>query len=232
MTIDDTAHSWNFTPSGAIEVQKRLAGRIVAVGMPPRLDLVAGIDLAFDKKTALGFCAVIVVRYPSMEAVEEVTVSGEVTFPYVPGLLSFREGPLIERAYNMLAKKPDCIIFDGQGIAHPRRLGIASHLGLVLGVPSIGCAKSRLYGTHDEPGTERGDRAYLRDPRGEVLGIVLRTRRGVKPVFVSPGHLVGVDEAAAILLSCAGKYRVPEPTRLADIRVEAYKKVEMNRCNR
>ncbi len=230
MTTDETAHSWSFTPSEAIALQKRLAAGVVAAGRPPRLGLVAGIDLAFDKKSSLGFCAALVFSYPSLEPVEEAVVSGEMDFPYIPGLLSFREGPLIIRAYNMLVKKPDCIIFDGQGIAHPRRLGIASHLGLILGVPSIGCAKSKLYGAYEEPGVERGERTYLRGLGGDVLGIVLRTRRCVKPVFVSPGHLVGVDEAAEIVLSCAGKYRVPVPTRLADIRVGTYKKEVMGRC--
>lgn len=227
---EDIAHSWRCTPAEAIAIQKRLSGRVVIGGRPAKLDFVAGVDLAFEKARGLGFCVIIIFEFPSMNIVEERCAADTVAFPYIPGLLSFREGPLILQAYNMLEKKPECIIFDGQGIAHPRRLGIASHLGLLLDVPSIGCAKSRLYGRFEELAPGKGARAPLVDDAGGQVGVVLRTRTGVKPVFVSPGHRVGVEEAADIVMACAGRYRVPEPTRLADIRVEKFKRDMLDTC--
>lgn len=227
----DIAHPWDCTPVEAIEIQRRLAVKVIVGGGPGKIDSIAGIDLAFEKSRNLGFCAILVLEFPSLRVIEERCVAGEIAFPYVPGLLSFREGPLIMKAYNMLDKKPGCIMCDGQGIAHPRRLGIASHMGLVLGVPSIGCAKSRLFGRHEEPGPERGAKSFLSDDKGVPVGLVLRTRKGVKPVFVSPGHRVGIEEAGDIVMACAGRYRVPEPTRLADIRVENYKREYLRTCS-
>jgi deoxyribonuclease V len=156
--------------------------------------------------------------------VEVRTGWDKISFPYVPGLLSFREAPLIISVFKTVEAVPDCIIFDGQGIAHPRRFGIASHVGLILGIPSIGCAKSRLYGLHEEPGSDCGSRSRLVDAHDQPIGVVLRTKKNVQPVFVSPGHLIGIEESADIIMECRDGYRIPAPTRLAHIRVGEYKR--------
>jgi deoxyribonuclease V len=154
-------------------------------------------------------------RYPELEIVEQHVVEGDVTFPYVPGLLSFREIPLLSRALERIEAAPDLLLIDGQGYAHPRRLGIASHVGLLAGVPTIGCAKSRLCGEHEEPGPARGSTAELRDG-GEVIGTVLRTRDGVKPLYVSVGHVISLESAVEWVLRLAARVRLPEPIRVAD----------------
>ncbi len=225
LTINQAlSHPWEVTPAEAITIQNDLAGRVSVQGKPSPLARVAGIDVAFDKMRGLAFCAVIVLSFPGLEIVEERYASMPVKFPYVPGLLSFREGPVILKTLAACEHRPDLLIFDGQGIAHPRGLGIASHIGLLLDMPAIGCAKSRLYGEYDEPAPEKGSRSSLVAKDGTVLGTVLRTRDNVRPVFVSPGHRVGFDEAADIMLELTGPYRVPVPTRMADIRVGEYKR--------
>ncbi len=207
-------------------MQKELAGSLVIRGMPGELKLLAGVDIAIRKNEQKAYCGIIVFSYPDLEVVEEAFLQGDLLFPYVPGLLSFREGPLFLETYRTLKVKPDLIVFDGQGIAHPRKLGIASHMSLFIGKPTIGCAKSRLYGTYEEPGNNRGDRSYLLDRDGVPIGIVLRTRDRTKPVFISPGSGIGIDESAVIMERCCGKYRIPIPTREAHIRVGYYKKKE------
>ncbi|HDP79917.1 MAG TPA: endonuclease V [Spirochaetes bacterium] len=217
-------HSWNVSIAEAVDIQKKLASRIITRGCPEKIERVAGVDLAFSKKDSLGFCSIIIFSYPGLEALEEVDCAGEVTFPYVPGLLTFREGPLFLKTFSRVTYLPDLIFFDGQGVAHPRRVGIASHMGLWLDIPSIGCAKSRLFGTYREPATGKGAFSYLLDNEGNAIGAVVRTREGVKPVFVSPGHLVGVDESVRLALECTGPWRVPVPTRAADIAVAKFKR--------
>lgn len=210
-------HSWDLPPKKAIEIQRDLAHRIVTCGGSQRVRTVAGCDLGFtgDGKEAVA-CA-IVYRYPSLEEIERLYVKAKVAYPYIPGLLSFREGPILEKLFVKMVQIPDVILFDGQGIAHPRRLGIASHMGLLLGVPTIGCAKSRLCGVHDEPGPEVGDWAKLADEKtGDVMGAVLRTRKGVKPIFISAGHMISLTRSIEIVLGCLDKTRIPKPTREAD----------------
>lgn len=217
-------HSWDVSIKEAISIQKELAQKVIAQGRPEIIEIIAGIDISYDKDSNLCFCTIVMLNYSNMEIISINHVYDDICFPYVPGLLSFREGPIIIKAYESLSVKPDIILFDGQGIAHPRRLGIASHIGIYLGVPSIGCAKSRLYGTYKEPGIKVGSREYLYDRNGQTIGVVLRTKANVRPVFVSPGHLVGVDESAQIVMSCVRGYRLPQPTRLADADVGKYKK--------
>lgn len=217
-------HPWDITSREAIALQKKLASKIITRGRPLKLEHIAGVDIAFDKSQNIGFCAIIIFKFPSLDIAEEITGWGKLAFPYVPGLLSFREAPLILKVMKNLSIIPDCIIFDGQGIAHPRGFGIASHIGLLLGLPSIGCAKSRLYGSYEEPAMEKGAKSYIVDSNNIQIGIVLRTKRNTRPVFVSPGHLVGIEEAADIVLSCADGYRIPAPTRLAHIHVGEYKR--------
>jgi len=178
--------------------------------------LVAGADISYDRGSHRYFAAVVLLALPGLAVVEEATARGKSPFPYIPGLLSFREGPLLLRAFARLRRRPDLALFDGHGIAHMRGIGIASHLGLLLDVPSIGCAKSRLVGEHDEPGPKVGDWTPLRY-EGRRVGAVLRTRKGTKPIFVSIGHRVGLPQAIRWTLACGGGYRVPEPTRRAHL---------------
>ena len=204
-------------------MQRRLAPKIVQRGLPRNTRLVAGVDCAFSRDGDYCLAAVVLWDVVDKRVVEERTARRKLRFPYVPGLLTFREGPAALAALGKLREKPDVLMFDGQGIAHPRRFGIASHVGLIIGIPSVGCAKSRLTGTHRQVGERRGNNVHLVDD-GEVIGVVLRTRDGVRPVFVSPGHLCDLDSARSLTLRCATGYRLPEPTRLADQRVAAYKR--------
>lgn len=205
-------HQWNLSAKEAILLQKKLAGKVVRKGLLGRVERVAGIDASF--KGNLVQAAVVVVDFPGLKPVEVATSSSKASFPYIPGLLSFREGPVVLDALEKLSAVPDLLIFDGQGIAHPRRLGIASHIGLLLDMPAVGCAKSRLCGQHKEPGPDRGSHTPLVD-KGETIGAVLRTRSRVKPVFVSIGHRVDLKTSIEVVLSCCKGFRLPETTRLA-----------------
>jgi deoxyribonuclease V len=199
----------------AVELQRELAEKVVLGDCLPRpVRTVAGVDVSYEKHGELFFAGVVVLSLPEFQVIEEVTASGRVTFPYIPGLLSFRELPVILDAFRALRTAPEAILVDGQGIAHPRGLGIASHLGLWLNLPTVGCAKSRLCGEHPEPGCKRGDMAPLL-VGGARAGVVLTTRDGVKPLYISPGHLTDIDSAARLTLACCARYRMPEPTRLA-----------------
>ena len=210
-------HDWNLTPRNAIALQRELAARVVARGDPREaaVHLVAGCDVAFEKARDRAVGAVVVLRYPDLSVVERVVVESSMVFPYVPGLLSFRETPLLARAFERLEHAPDLVMVDGHGYAHPRRFGIACHIGVLLGVPTIGIAKSRLVGEDGSVAAPRGSRADLVDA-GEVIGSLLRTRDGVRPVYVSVGHRIALDAAERWVLRCARGYRLPEPTRLAD----------------
>jgi deoxyribonuclease V len=207
-------HSWDMTPAEARELQKALAARVDASTPLGPWETVAAADVSYNKYSEWLYAAVVVVRAGTFELVERVGVVGKATFPYVPGLLSFREAPVVLEAFRKLKARPDVVLCDGHGIAHPRRLGLACHLGLWLELPTIGCAKSRLCGTYDEPGPERGDRSPLVD-RGEVVGAVVRSRSRVSPLFVSPGHRCDLESAVAVTLDTAVKYRLPVPARMA-----------------
>lgn len=208
-------HRWPRTPCAAVALQHTLRSRVRTAGGPRRVRLVAGADLAYDPRLDVLYGAILVYRYPGLELVEARLVTRPIGFPYVPGLLSFRELPAILAAWRRLRCRPQLVLCDGQGIAHPRGVGLASHLGLLLGVPTIGCAKSRLVGEHGTVGPRRGDHAALRFG-GRTVGAVLRTREGVRPVFVSPGHLIGLRAAVRFVLGCCRGFRIPEPIRRAD----------------
>ena len=205
------------TPKEAIRAQARLAQELVVRGtLPRRIRRIAGVDCSPAPDGTLHAC-VVVCAGPAWE-VEEVALAGaEPAMPYVPGLLSFREAPVVLDALRSIRSEPDVMLVDGQGIAHPRGVGLASHLGLHLDVPTIGVGKSRLCGTHDEPGPTRGDQSALM-LNGTRIGTVLRTRDGVKPVYVSPGHRLGQRPAVRAVLAAAPRYRLPEPIRQADMR--------------
>lgn len=220
-------HPWNVTPTEAVAIQRHLRARIVTEGRVPAPRLVAGADISWDAPSGMGYAGIVVLRWPDLVEVERVGVRGRTTFPYVPGLLTFREGPLLLEAFARLASDPDVLFFDGQGLAHPRRMGLACHLGLLLARPAIGCAKSLLCGEHREPGLRRGCRTALRH-QGERVGFALRTRTAVRPIYVSVGHLVSLEEAARLTLRCCDGTRIPRPTRLADRFVGAMRRGEIS----
>jgi len=207
-------HNWDLSYYEAVQLQKRLASKVRFTALRKKPKRIAGLDCAFSKDGKRIIAAAVVLEMPGFELVESKSAAGKVTFPYIPGLLSFREAPVCIAAVEKLRTKPDIFIIDGQGIAHPRRLGLAAHLGLFFDKPTIGCAKSRLTGTFDEPPLEKGKHSPLKDNQ-ELIGAVLRTRTNVKPVFVSVGNKCQLKDAIDITLEAATKYRLPEPTRLA-----------------
>ncbi len=206
---------WNLSPRQAARLQERLRERVVLEDNFENIGYVAGADLAFDPQTDQAFAGVIVYRFPQMEEVERRAARRKLRFPYVPGLLSFREGPALLAAFARLRTEPDLILIDGHGRAHPRLFGIACHVGVLLDKPAIGCAKSLLVGTHAEPGVKAGSSAPLLY-HGERVGVVLRTRAAVKPVYVTTGHRVSLDAAVRLVSQCLDGYRLPKPTRQAD----------------
>jgi len=208
-------HPWDLSPQEAMELQKELASRVREEPLDlEKVDLIAGVDVSFSRGDSTGYAAVVAMEYPSFKVVEVAGIKGDLGMPYIPGLLSFREAPLILRALEKLKRTPQVILVDGNGVAHPRGLGIASHLGVLLDAATIGCAKSRLLGHHEEPGPQKGEWAPWRH-EGRLLGAVLRTRTGVKPIYVSVGHRVTLDDALELVLSCCPRYRIPEPIRAA-----------------
>lgn len=211
-----TLHQWNLAPQEAIELQKQLANEVIREDkfIEP-IKTVAGIDLGYDTKTDTCRAVVVVLKFPELELIEKAEALMPVQFPYVPGLLSFREIPVAVKALEKLQTAPDLILCDGQGIAHPRRFGIACHLGLITDLPTIGVAKSILVGKFETLGETRGSTAELIHKK-EKVGVALRTKDKVQPVYVSPGHRISLETAISYVLQCTPKYRLPETTRLAD----------------
>jgi len=208
-------HPWTLKPDRVIELQEKLRDQLVLSWDERVVTTVGGVDVGFEDDKARA--VIVVLGYPDLTPIDSVKVVALIDFPYIPGLLAFREGPSVLAAWEQLGTKPDLMLFDAQGIAHPRGIGLASHMGLWLERPSIGIAKSRLYGRHILPGPERGEIAELWDERDptRIIGMVLRTRRQVNPVFVSPGHLIDVTHSVEFVLKCCTRYRLPEPTRWA-----------------
>jgi len=205
-------HSWDVTPEEARQLQNELRSQVIPTDRFGTINTVAGVDIGFKKDIALA--SVVVLRFPELQVVDSVVTESPVRFPYIPGLLSFREIPPLLTAFTALQTEPDLVIVDGQGIAHPRRFGLASHLGLILDKPTIGCAKSRLWGRYEEPDSEQGAYTYLID-KGEVIGAAVRTRANVRVVYVSIGHQISLDSARVWVLACCRGYRLPETTRYA-----------------
>jgi len=208
-------HEWDLFPKEAVEVQTSLVRRLSHVWEGKLVRTVAGVDVSV--REGVSRSAIVVFSYPELEPLEAMTAEAPTVFPYVPGLLSFREGPVVLAAWDQLEHAPDLVLFDGQGIAHPRGIGLAAHLGLWIGTPTIGCAKSRLYGRYEEPAREKGAQSPLVDEKNpnRVIGSVLRTRTNVKPLFISPGNRIDIEHATDFVLRCCGAFRLPEPTRWA-----------------
>ena len=201
-------------PADAVALQRELRAHLILTDQLGPVRRVAGVDVGFEADGTVTRAAVAVLRYPELELLESAIARRPTTFPYIPGLLSFRELPAVLAALEQLPESPDLLLCDGQGIAHPRRFGLASHLGLLVDLPSIGVAKTRLCGTHEELPNRRGAWTPLR-AEGEIIGAVLRTRPGVKPLYISPGHRIGLKTALAYVMGCCTRYRLPETTRYA-----------------
>lgn len=209
-------HAWDVDPARAVEIQQMLR---IQISLKDSLDLkkvrrIAGADVSYSLGGQTLYGAVVVLSFPDLVVVEEKWAKGKVTFSYVPGLLSFREAPILLDVFSLLREPPDAVIFDGQGIAHPRGIGLASHVGLFLDLPSVGCAKTRLIGEHRPVGNKTGSLSWLHY-QGKRIGAVVRTRANVKPLFVSPGHRVGFQAAVRLVLATCRRYRLPEPIRQA-----------------
>ncbi|MFC1846026.1 deoxyribonuclease V [Chloroflexota bacterium] len=214
--IINQLHSWKLDFDQAKSIQISLANKVSTKSelLTPRF--IAGTDISIPRFSKMGLASVVVLRYPELDVVDIQTTEREISFPYIPGLLSFREVPLIIEAYQKISVKPDILIADGQGIAHPRRFGLASHIGVLLNIPSIGCAKSRLCGQHEPVAVEAGSYSKLIDNE-ETIGAVVRTKNNVKPVYVSIGHRIDLTSAIHWVMECCRGYRLPEPCRLAHL---------------
>ncbi len=215
------AADWPTTAAEAKAVQQALRGRVITEGDLPPLRRIAGVDVHYAERLGLAWAAVAVLDAASLELVESALASVPVSFPYIPGYLSFRETPAVLAALPLLSERPDLLMVDGQGLAHPRRFGIACHIGLLVDIPTVGVAKSRLVGAYEQPAPERGSASPL-TARGERIGTVLRTRDGVNPLFVSVGHRIGLEAATDLVLATTRGRRLPEPTRIADLLSRAH----------
>lgn len=207
-------HTWDISPSDAVQLQKTLAGKVILDDDAGSVCCVAGVDVGYRKIDGRGRAAIAVLSFPDLELVDSAVAHREVDFPYIPGLLSFRELPVVLDALESLRIRPDLLLCDGQGYAHPRRFGIACHLGVLTDIPAIGVGKTRLTGKYTEPGSGRGDWSPLLDGQ-DTLGAVLRTRNGCKPLFISQGHRVSLATAIDYVMRCTTRFKLPETTRLA-----------------
>lgn len=206
----------HLTPSDAVALQKELRQQLRLSPLQNAITTIGGADISFNKYTTTVYAGIVVMRFPSLEIIEKQAVVDTTQFPYIPGLLAFREVPALSKVWEALTTRPDVLVLDGHGIAHPRRMGIATHFGVVAQTPTIGCGKSRLTGTFAEPPADAGTFTDLTHQQ-EIIGKVLRTKRNVKPVFISPGNLITMDESLNIILQCVRKHRLPEPTRFAHL---------------
>ncbi len=208
----------NVTPEQAVAIQQQMREQIRLTPLQQEIRTIAGADISFNKYSEIVYAGIIVLSYPDLVVVDQATTISKTSFPYIPGLLAFREVPALMEVWNKMSVKPDVLVLDGQGIAHPRRMGIASHFGLIAQTPTIGCAKSILAGSYTEPADVVFAMSDLTH-KGEKVGVALRTKRKCKPVYISPGNLITIEESISVIEKCIGKYRIPEPTRLAHILV-------------
>ncbi len=220
----DQGHPWKVTLEEAKDLQRNLARKIKIRKLPSSINRVAGFDVSYLKKENILIAGMVVLDYPSLNFIDSFVITDQIDFPYIPGYLSFREAPVLIKLIDQYRHLAQVFIFDGHGIAHPRGLGIASHIGVLVNQPCIGCAKKKLIGKYILPENERGSISDL-IYKNATVGKVLRTKRNVKPVFVSIGNLVNLNEAAEFILNCTRKYRLPEPARLAHLTVSQYKSI-------
>lgn len=211
-------HRWNLVYHGAVKVQEALKKRLIFTRLRRKVGLVAGADVSYARNNNRLYAAIVIMTFPKLSLVEHKVAQDKVRFPYIPGLLSFREAPVLLKAFKKIGTTPDVVLFDGQGTAHPRGLGLASHMGLFLDIPAIGCAKTLLIGESGPVGKKAGSFTYLKN-KEEIIGAVVRTKSGIKPVIISPGHRITLNESINIVLQCVGRYRLPEPIRQAHLLV-------------
>ena len=223
--IARSLHPWDVNEREAIRIQEKLRTTISLTNSARNVSSIAGADVSYSKRGDEGIAAVVVLNYPGLEPIDEAFAKGKVSFPYIPGLLSFREAPLLIEVFQRLQRPPDVALYDGQGIAHPRSLGLASHMGLLLGLPSIGCAKEKLVGDFGEVGPQPASTTPLK-LGGKIIGAVIRTKRGVKPVFVSPGHRIDLETSVQLVLKTCRGFRLPEPLRRAHLMVKRIRSQE------
>jgi deoxyribonuclease V len=233
--MDSLSHNWNVSPKEAVEIQKKLQNKVklqpLEMTLGHKIRTIAGADISFNRFEDDVYAGFIVLSYPDLKEIARSLVKSTATFPYIPGLLSFREIPSLLEAWEKLQTKPDLVVVDGQGIAHPRRLGIASHFGIIANVPTIGSAKSLLTGTFDEPAASAGSLSSIHDryKPDEIIGAAIRTKVRSKPIIVSPGHLITMEESISIMLECGRGYRIPEPTRLAHEMVNEFRRSHLKK---
>lgn len=218
--------NWDLTPTEAIQLQRELKRKINLSPLNKPIQRIAGADISYNKNDDTIYAGIIVLDYETMRTICRSTIIDKMRFPYIPGLLSFREIPALFAAWEALEEKPDILAMDGHGINHPRRVGVATHFGLITGQPAIGIAKNHLSGKYEEPGPQKGDFSNVID-QGDVIGYVLRTRDRVKPVWVSPGHKVSMEQSLEIALHCSRGLRIPEPTRQAHLMVNELRRGEI-----
>jgi deoxyribonuclease V len=226
MAAYQNLHPWTVTPAEAVALQQQLRERVRIEPLTTEPKTIAGCDISFNKYEETVYAGIVVFRLDTLEILEEVGVVSTAPFPYVPGLLTFREGPALIEAWQKLTIEPDVVMFDGHGMAHPRRMGIATHMGLWINRPSFGCGKTVLAGRFDDPASERGNWTPMLH-RGETIGAALRTKNKVNPVFISPGHLIDLPTAIDLTLRCDRGYRLPEPTRRAHLFVNTVRRAHL-----
>jgi deoxyribonuclease V len=214
--LDSELHGWDLSPREAIALQKTLASAVRIQPLPSRFKVIGASDISYSRQSETLIAVIVSFTWPGLEPIESVHHVCRAAFPYVPGLLAFREAPPLIEAYGKIRQKPAVLLCDGQGIAHPKKLGLAAHLGLCLGIPTIGCAKSRLCGEHENVTLKKGFSKPL-ILGGEQVGLVFCSRDGVKPIYISPGHLADVASSKRIVSRCLRRFRIPEPLRLAHI---------------
>ena len=220
-------HPWDLSPKEAVKLQKELAERVRIKPLADTPRFIGGADLSYEIESDVLYAGIIVFTFPDLEPVEVSLIKGEAEFPYVPGLLSFREIPHLVRAWEALTHPPDLLVMDGHGIAHPRRFGVASHFGVLMDVPTIGCAKKHLTGYYELPGEEAGSASpLLKKEGGEQFGWIFRNQTGIKPVWISPGHQIDLEGTLQIMSQVRGEYRIPVPTRYADMWVNQIRRGE------
>ena len=216
-------HNWNISPQEAVKIQKSLAEKVSYQKLPDKISTIAGFDVSYSYQLNKMVAGVVILDYPSLKEIEKIFCISKISFPYIPGLLSFREAPIVVELISKYSLQADINIFDGHGIAHPRGMGLATHIGVILNIVSLGCAKKKLIGEYQLPEIHRGAKSDL-VYNDKIVGKALRTKDNVKPVFVSVGNRLSLDELPDFILSCTTKYRIPEPTRLAHLAVTNYKK--------
>lgn len=220
------SHNWNLTPKEAVELQQQLRNKVKLEAYTQPIQYIAGADISFNRGEDTVYVGMVVLKYPELVEVDRALLIDQATFPYIPGLLSFRETPLLLKAWEKLTIKPDIIVTDGHGLAHMRRFGVACHIGVLTDTATIGCAKKILVGKHAPLGEEKNSFEYIED-KGETVGVVLRTRKKVKPVYISVGHKLLLEQAIEVMQNCSINYRIPEPTRQAHLMVNELRRGEL-----